>query len=188
MSRVFSRNLIPRYTLVGDRYYICFYTCPFKDGKNWYICVYALPKWTGGKEPTCRCRKHKRSEFKPWVGEIPWRRSWKSNLVFLPGESHGQRSLVGYSPWGRKESDTTQQLTLLLSPSYRIISVSSFLLSDWRLLTWSPWNRWTSFAKLYYYVRASLSPLTDLGGLEGKASACDAEDPGSIPGLRRSPG
>ena len=42
------------------------------------------------------------------VKKIPWRRAWKPTLVFLPGESHGQRSLLGYSPWGRKESDTTE--------------------------------------------------------------------------------
>ena len=40
-----------------------------------------------------------------------WRRKWQPTLVFLPGESHGQRSLVGYSPWGCKESETTEQLT-----------------------------------------------------------------------------
>ena len=39
--------------------------------------------------------------------EIPWRREWLPTPVFLPGESHGQRSLVGYSPWGLKESDAT---------------------------------------------------------------------------------
>ena len=41
---------------------------------------------------------------------IPWRRKWQPTPVFLPGESHGQRSLVGYSPQGHKESDTTEQL------------------------------------------------------------------------------
>ena len=40
-----------------------------------------------------------------------WRRKWQPTPVFLPGEFHGQRSLVGYSPWGRKESDTTERLT-----------------------------------------------------------------------------
>ena len=48
--------------------------------------------------------------FNPWVGKIPWRRKWQPTPVFLPGESHGRRSLVGYSPWGRKESDTAEQL------------------------------------------------------------------------------
>ena len=56
------------------------------------------------KEFTCKGR---RRIFHPWVGKIPWRREWQSTPVFLPGESHGQRSLVGYSPWGRKESDST---------------------------------------------------------------------------------
>ena len=44
----------------------------------------------------------------PSVGKMPWRREWQPSPVFLPGESHGQRSLVGYSPWGHTESDTTE--------------------------------------------------------------------------------
>ena len=47
-----------------------------------------------------------------WVGKIPWRREWLPAPGFLPGESHGQRRLAGYSPWGGKESDTTEQSTL----------------------------------------------------------------------------
>ena len=50
--------------------------------------------------------------FNPWVGIIPWRRKWQPTPVFLLKQSHGQRSLVGYSPWGCKESDTTEWLTL----------------------------------------------------------------------------
>ena len=46
--------------------------------------------------------------------EMIWRREWQPTPVSLPGESHGQRSLVGYSPWGHKELDTTERLTLLL--------------------------------------------------------------------------
>ena len=46
----------------------------------------------------------------PWVRKIPWRRAWQPTPVYLPGEFHGQRSLVGYSPWGPKELDTTEQL------------------------------------------------------------------------------
>ena len=45
-----------------------------------------------------------------WVGKIPWRRKWQPTPVLLPGKSHGQKSLIGYSPWGRKESDTTEWL------------------------------------------------------------------------------
>ena len=51
--------------------------------------------------------------FEPWVGKIPWRRAWQPSPVFLPGESHGQRSLASYSPWGCKESDTTERLHFL---------------------------------------------------------------------------
>ena len=58
--------------------------------------------WHSGKESACHCRRHKRCRFNPWVGKIPGRR--KPTPVFLLGRSHGQRSLVGYSPWGRKES------------------------------------------------------------------------------------
>ena len=46
----------------------------------------------------------------PWVGKIRWGRKWQPTPVLLPGKSHGQRSLIGYSPWGRKESDMTEQL------------------------------------------------------------------------------
>ena len=53
----------------------------------------------------------RRSGFHPWVRKILWRREWQSTPVLLPGESHRQRSLVGYSLWGCKKSDTTEQLT-----------------------------------------------------------------------------
>ena len=61
-----------------------------------------------------QCR---RSRLDPWVGKSPWRREWLPTPVFLPGEFHGQRSLVGYSPWGHKESGTAEQLTLPFSVS-----------------------------------------------------------------------
>ena len=49
-----------------------------------------------------------------WVGKIPWTREWRPTLVVLPGESCGQQSLMGYSPGGGKESDTTEQLSTAL--------------------------------------------------------------------------
>ena len=52
--------------------------------------------------------------FNPWVGKIPWKMEWLPTSVFRPGESHGQRSLAAYSPWGHKQSDTTEQLSLSL--------------------------------------------------------------------------
>ena len=51
-----------------------------------------------------------------WVGKIPWRKEWLPTPVFLPGEFHGQRSLLRNRPWGCKESDTTEWLTLCLKP------------------------------------------------------------------------
>ena len=67
------------------------------------------------------------NQFDPWVGKIPWRRKWQPTPVFLPGKSHGGRSLVGYSPWGRKELDTTERLhlCLCLTSLHRYIKGSS---------------------------------------------------------------
>ena len=67
-----------------------------------------LPGGTSGKEPSCQCWKHKRLGFDPCVRKLSWRSTGQPTPVFLPGESHGQRSLVGYSPWGRKDLDTTE--------------------------------------------------------------------------------
>ena len=52
---------------------------------------------TSDKEPACKCRRHKRCGFDPWVKKTPCRRAWQLTAVFLPRESHGQKSLVGYS-------------------------------------------------------------------------------------------
>ena len=74
--------------------------------------VHGLPKWHSGEESPCQGRRGKRCRFDPWVGKIPWNRKWQPIPVFLPGKFHRQRSLEGYSPWGRKESDMTEWLTL----------------------------------------------------------------------------
>ena len=67
-----------------------------------------LPKWYSGKESTCRFKRCKRHRFDAWVRKIHWRRKQQCTPAFFPGKSHGQWSLVGYSPWGLKESDTTE--------------------------------------------------------------------------------
>ena len=55
------------------------------------------------------CLQCRRLRFNPWVGKIPWSREWQPpSIIFLPGESHEQRSLTGYSPWGCKELDKTE--------------------------------------------------------------------------------
>ena len=56
-----------------------------------------LSWWLSSKESTCQCKRHR---FDPWVGKILWRRKWWPTSVFVPGKSHEQRSLVGYSPRG----------------------------------------------------------------------------------------
>ena len=56
----------------------------------------SFPGGATGKEPPCQYRRLKKHGFDPWVGKIPWRRAWQPTPVFLPAESHGQRSLVGY--------------------------------------------------------------------------------------------
>ena len=67
-----------------------------------------FPGGTSSKESTCQCRRYKRHGFDPWVRKIPWGRARQATAGFLPGGSHGQRSLVGYSPRGCEESNMTE--------------------------------------------------------------------------------
>ena len=66
----------------------------------WVLILYLLPWWLVRLSVSLQCG---RPGFDPWVGKIPWRRKWQPTPVLLPGESHGGRRLVDYSPWGRKE-------------------------------------------------------------------------------------
>ena len=75
------------------------------------VCV-GFPKWLSCKESACQFRRHKRHGFNPWVRKTPWRRKQQLKPVFLPVKSHGQRILVGYSPWGHQELDTSEQLNI----------------------------------------------------------------------------
>ena len=65
------------------------------------------PRWLSSKEHAYQCRRHRLDH---WVRKSPWRGKWHPTFVFLPGKSHGQRSLTGYSPWGSKELDITKRL------------------------------------------------------------------------------
>ena len=76
------------------------------------------------------------TRFNPWVRKIPWRREWLLIQVFLPGEVHGQRFLAGYSPWGCKESDTTE---------VRYMNGKRKKRSDYKRLSLSWWSAWTRF-------------------------------------------
>ena len=69
---------------------------------------WGFPTGASGKEPTCQCRRPERLGFDLWVRKIHWRRGWQPTPVFLPEESLGQRSLMGYSPQDHKELGTTE--------------------------------------------------------------------------------
>ena len=69
-------------------------------GLNIFINVIPASQVAEGTESACQCRRCFRRS--------PWKRIWQPTLLFLPGKSHGQRSLTGYSPWGRKEWDMTE--------------------------------------------------------------------------------
>ena len=68
--------------------------------------IFAFTMWLRQQSICVQCR---RPGFDPWDEKIPWRSKWQSTPVLLPGKSHGRRSLVGYSPWGRKEWDTAER-------------------------------------------------------------------------------
>ena len=70
--------------------------------------ILGLSWWLSGKDSSCQYRSCRTCRFDPWVGKTLWRRKWQPTPVFLPGKSHGQRSLAGYCPWGCKELDTAE--------------------------------------------------------------------------------
>ena len=105
-----------------------------------YINLLDIPSGSDGKASCLQCG---RPGFDPWVGKILWRRQWHPTPVFSPGESHGRRSLAGYSPWGRKESDTTERLLLTFHSLQVFINLNpkevrvprSFSRADFQLLS-----------------------------------------------------
>ena len=90
-----------------------------------------LPWWFSGEESTCQCR---RQGLDPWVGRISWRRKWLPTPVFLPGKSHGQRSLPGYSPWGHKRvgHDWATTKSTTTNPCWTLMPMAKCT------LTWPP--------------------------------------------------
>ena len=110
-----------------------------------------------GKEPGCQCRRRKRCRFNPWVGKFPWRKAWQPTPVFLPGEFHGQRSPAGYSPWGRKESDTTEVAydnTYLYMYSKTLNhSIAEIVTSHWGDDSMTRWNKTFQFMLLQGEMR-----------------------------------
>ena len=92
-----------------------------------------------GKGPACRCKRHKRHRFDPWVAKIPWRRVWQPTPVFLPRESHGQRSLEGYTIHGVTKSQT--QLQRLSTGACKLHMHESETCPQRSLFCRSPWGR-----------------------------------------------
>ena len=97
-------------SVLGDITVLMPWGCRGNQGLNWVTCernyfpvcrsyFYWLPWWLREERIFLQCR---RPRFNPWVRKIPWRREQQPTPVFLPGESQRQRSLAGYSPWGRK--------------------------------------------------------------------------------------
>ena len=82
-----------------------------------------LLTWLSGKESVCQFRRLGRHGFEPQVRKIPWRRKWQLTQVFLPGESHGQRSLADCSPWGFKKSDIESVSTHVDAKTHRVFEI-----------------------------------------------------------------
>ena len=82
------------------------YHLSYQGSPSYELCIRpfsgCLPWWFSRLRICLQCRRHGRWRYDPWVGKIPWRRKWQPTPVFLPEKSHGQRSLVGYSPRGGK--------------------------------------------------------------------------------------
>ena len=77
------------------------HACPFQSACGLFLGGSLL------KNPPANEEDAGNPGFDPWVKKITWIRKWQCTPVFLPGKSHGQHSLAGYSPWGPKQSDTT---------------------------------------------------------------------------------
>ena len=97
------------------------------------------PSGPGGKNSSCQRRRFKRCRFDPWGRKIPWRRKWQPTPVFLPGESCGQRSLVGYSSWGHKVwHDWVTEHTLMLGHLDGFFLSIFFTCMGCSTLCWTP--------------------------------------------------
>ena len=102
--------------------------------------LWGFPGGTSDKESAWQCQRHR---FDPWVRKIPYSRRWQCTPVFLPGKFHWHSRLVGYNPWGRKESDTTEHAhtPLTLEPVHHC---SLGLCRDpaWLKRKWGTWVNW----------------------------------------------
>ena len=88
--------------------------------------MFGFPRWHSSTDSVSQCRRHRRLGFSPSVGKIPWGRKQQPTPVFLPGKSHGQRKLAGWSPWGRKKSDMTEHTCISPLEKYLFMSFVHF--------------------------------------------------------------
>ena len=100
------------------------------------------------ERPQCRTR------FNSWVEKIPWRREWQPTPIFLPGEFQGQRSLVGYSPQGCKESDTTEWLNMH-ALTEKTLWTGRILPNVIEQVVWTWYFNWSIFFPLYNFTSQS---------------------------------
>ena len=127
-----------------------------------------LPWWLSGKESACQW---KRCKLDLWMGKIPWRRKWHSTPVFMPGKSHGQRSLVGYSPWGckrvRRDLATEHARTQVFLKTLNVSSLECWLFTMIQTHTLPWWSLQSSGRKekmLHSLINAVMSLAQDAGG------------------------
>ena len=93
------------------------------DGSDDHMVVSLSLGFPGKAQRVKRLPTVKQTQVWSLGQEIPWRRKWQPNPVFLPGKSYGQKSLVGYTPWGHKELDMTEQLAHTHVLIYKLIEL-----------------------------------------------------------------
>ena len=145
----------------------------------YFPCFYQVcSRWHSGKEFACEYRRHKRCGFDPWVGKISRRRKWQSSPVLSPRKSHGQRSLVGYSPWITKSQTWLSDFTYFTVVAGSIISgpggsnsghfFANGIFLSCSEITQLPWGHlcpWLSWY-LLHINSCSWSPITFLAELK----------------------
>ena len=106
-----------------------------------------FPVGASDKESACQWRRYKKFRFHCWVRKIPWSRKWQPTPLFSPVKSHGQKSLVGYSPWNCKEQDMIEQRAKLNRYKHKDVFLFKSLLTS--MLFWTPsWNSFFNTAGL----------------------------------------
>ena len=137
-----------------------------------------FPGSTGGKQPTCQGRRHKRCGFSPWVGKVPWRRAQQPTPVCLCGESHGQRSLATVHGVTKSQTQVKQLCIHACMAQLQIISQCR---REGLLALWIPfWSRSGYFISILF-LSSSISftfcaEYTALKGKDCNRVLCDYRD------------